>query len=322
MSDADAQIIKAQSKPAILIVDDDINITRSLARSLRDQFTVFTANAAAEALEIIERERIAVVLTDQRMPGLTGVELLERVRHLRPDAVGIIISGYTDIVALIDAINLGTVRGYIPKPWDIAELRQRLESAVHTYQASFLDPELLHQSAAAVARMQHEITELHQSLDLVTTGELAHVFPTEAEVQSQKEGDREALAPDQPASSPPAGVSGSTRLSEALPARFERLTRRYGELIDLALDQRAFKVNHHLSGKLRALSTQLGQLRAGPRDVVEMHSAALKSRFRDAPPARQEALVEEGRLLLLELMGYLISYYRTHLLASERPPKP
>lgn len=294
-----------RSKPAILIVDDDVNVTRSLARSLRDQFTVFTANSAAEALELIANEDIAVVLTDQRMPGLTGVELLERAQHIRPDAVGIIISGYTDIVALVDAINLGTVRGYVPKPWDVAELRQRLENAVRTYRASFLNRELLHSSAEAITRMQDEIAELYRALDLVASGETSQLFLTDEEAQLKEQPDRERLSP------------GSARLSEYMPEIFHQLNLHYEELLDLAIDQRTYKVDHRLSDKLRALSKRLGQLRAGPRDLVEIHSTALKKKLSGASPMRKHAVGEEARLMLLELMGYLTTYYRIHLLALE-----
>ncbi|MFP4439567.1 MAG: response regulator [Chloroflexaceae bacterium] len=302
MLDAEAEKSNEQIKPAILIVDDDVNVTRSLARSLRDQFVVFTANSAAEALEVIAREDIAVVLTDQRMPGLTGVELLERAQHIRPDAVGIIISGYTDIVALVDAINLGTVRGYVPKPWDVSELRHRLDNAVRTYRASFLNREVLHSSAEAISRMQDEIADLYRALDMVASGEASRLFLAEEEPQQRE---REQLA-----------ASGA-HLHERMPEVFQQFILRYEELLDLALDQRAFKVDHRLSDKLRALSKRLGQLRAGPRDLVEIHSMALKKKVAGTTPNRKQAAAEEGRLMLLELMGYLTTYYRLHLLAIE-----
>ncbi len=302
MLDTEAEETNEHVKPAILIVDDDMNVTRSLARSLRDQFVVFTANSAAEALELIASEDIAVVLTDQRMPGLTGVELLERAQHIRPDAVGIIISGYTDVVALVDAINLGTVRGYVPKPWDVAELRHRLDNAVRTYRASFLNREVLHSSASAISQMQDEIADLYRARDMVASGEASRLFLAEDEPQQRE---REQLA-----------ASGA-HLHDRMPEVFQQFILRYAELLDLALDQRAFKVDHHLSDKLRALSKRLGQLRAGPRDLVEIHSKALKKKVAGSTPNRKQAAAEEGRLLLLELMGYLTTYYRLHLLAVE-----
>ena len=76
-------------KPTLLIVDDEENITRSLARSLRDQFTVFTANTGQVALDILACESIDVILTDQRMPGMPGVDLLARAKSVSPGSIGI-----------------------------------------------------------------------------------------------------------------------------------------------------------------------------------------------------------------------------------------
>jgi YesN/AraC family two-component response regulator len=91
---------------------------------------VFTANSGEAALEILAREAIAVIVTDQRMPGLTGVQLLERARHIQPAALGIICSAYFDSEALSAALNLGTVRGFIHKPWTMAELRRRISEVL------------------------------------------------------------------------------------------------------------------------------------------------------------------------------------------------
>jgi PAS domain S-box-containing protein len=120
-------------KPTLLIVDDEENVNRSLACSMRYQFTVVTANSGEEALRLIKQVTPAVVLTDQRMPGMTGMELLERILHVNPRIVGILISGYTDTVSLTTTLNLSNVRGFIPKPWDIATLRDKLEEAVVQY---------------------------------------------------------------------------------------------------------------------------------------------------------------------------------------------
>src|SRR6185436_9179096 len=123
----------AEERLAILIVDDDCNNTEALCRSLIDQYTVHVAGSGEQALEVLTRESIAVILTDQRMPGLTGVQLLERARHVQPAALGIICSAYFDSPALSEALNLGTVRGFIPKPWTIADLRRRVSEVALQY---------------------------------------------------------------------------------------------------------------------------------------------------------------------------------------------
>jgi PAS domain S-box-containing protein len=124
-----------EARLAILIVDDDHDIVDALRRSLCDQYTVYTAGSGVEALETLAREEIAVILTDQRMPGLTGVQLLERARHIQPAALGIICSAHFDSAALGEALNLGTVRGFVHKPWRMAELRRRVSEVVLQYRA-------------------------------------------------------------------------------------------------------------------------------------------------------------------------------------------
>jgi PAS domain S-box-containing protein len=129
--------VSATAEPQLnlLLVDDDASIIEMLRRALNDEFTIFTANSGTVALEILAHEEIAVILVDQRMPGMTGVQLLEQARHIRPAALGILCSGYFDNTALSEALNLGTVRGFISKPWELGELRRRVNEVVRQYRA-------------------------------------------------------------------------------------------------------------------------------------------------------------------------------------------
>lgn len=163
-------------KPSILIVDDEENVVRSLSRTLRDQFNVLTATSGEAALDILQRQEVAVILTDQRMPGLTGVQLLESAKRLYPQTVGVLISGYSDGGALVDALNLGIVRGFIPKPWDTEELRRKLNGAVQQFEAVFNDRELLHDSSEAVVQARTQLAELRRIFDLVSAGEVGSIF--------------------------------------------------------------------------------------------------------------------------------------------------
>jgi len=123
----------------ILIVDDDEAITQLAQRCLAEQFTIFTAASAEQALAILSQQPIALILADQRMPTMTGVQLLERVKHISPQTIGILSSAYLDNTALSDAMNLGNVRGYLHKPWAPAELRRRItEVAQHYHQMRHL----------------------------------------------------------------------------------------------------------------------------------------------------------------------------------------
>jgi PAS domain S-box-containing protein len=99
-------------------------------------------------------------------------------------------------------------------------------------------------------------------------------------------------------------------ISRLLPDYFEELTSQYSAIIDLALEQRAYKIDHNLSGQLRQLAGQLGRLRAAPRDVIELHASVLKRKMADGTARRRQTYNIEGRFMLVELLGYLANYYR------------
>lgn len=107
---------------------------------------------------------------------------------------------------------------------------------------------------------------------------------------------------------------GLKPLSENLPTTFNDLVEQYGRLLDQALQERAYKINRNVADQLRTLSEQLGFLKAGPRDVIELHITTLKRKSKDRTSKIAQAYAEEGRLQVLELMGYLTSYYLNHSL--------
>jgi PAS domain S-box-containing protein len=120
----------------VLLVDDEVQITQMLRRHLEDSFVVFTATNSNQALDILSREKIAVMLTDQRMPVISGLQLLERARYISPATLGILCSGYFDYDVLGQALNIGNVRGYIQKPWNVDELRRRIHEVAQQYRAA------------------------------------------------------------------------------------------------------------------------------------------------------------------------------------------
>ena len=119
---------------SLLIVDDEKEILRSLSLTFMQDYEVFTASSGIEALAILERQDIALILADQRMPEMTGVELLTKVFQINPNAIRIILTGYTDTAALIEAINQGQIYRYITKPWDRQELRITIKRALENYE--------------------------------------------------------------------------------------------------------------------------------------------------------------------------------------------
>tara|TARA_R110002167_G_scaffold26148_5_gene90133 strand:- start:3959 stop:5983 length:2025 start_codon:yes stop_codon:yes gene_type:complete len=120
----------------VLIVDDEINITLSFQRLFRKQpYRILTANSGQQALEILAAERVDVVVSDQRMPGMTGAELFTLVQQRYPQTIRLLLSGYTDFEALTFAINNGAISKFISKPWSRDELQQSLQQALARAQA-------------------------------------------------------------------------------------------------------------------------------------------------------------------------------------------
>jgi response regulator RpfG family c-di-GMP phosphodiesterase len=124
---------EAPARHPILLVDDEPEILFSLRGLLRTEFELHTAESGAEALDVLRRRPIHAIMTDQRMPNMTGVELLRRAKEERPEAVRIVFTGYADIKAVIDAVNQGEIYRYLTKPWDPDELVAVFSQACEYY---------------------------------------------------------------------------------------------------------------------------------------------------------------------------------------------
>jgi DNA-binding NtrC family response regulator len=140
------------SKHPILVVDDETEILFSLRALLRREFEVYTAESGAQALEVLQQHSLHVVMTDQRMPQMTGVELLSRVRSQWPETVRIIFTGYADLKAVIDAINQGEIYRYLTKPWDPDDLCTLLHDACAHYEQTGERQRLLGELRAHLAQ--------------------------------------------------------------------------------------------------------------------------------------------------------------------------
>src|SRR5919112_2447950 len=138
----------------ILIVDDEPANLRLLERLFRREYAVVAASSGEEALRLLEQHDVALLITDQRMPGMTGIELLKRTAPLRPHTVRIILTGYTDVTALVEAINCGQVYKYVTKPWSNDELRLTVGRALEHYETGRARHELAHANQRLVNRMK------------------------------------------------------------------------------------------------------------------------------------------------------------------------
>ena len=123
------------TKHSILCVDDEEEILKSLKRTLRkESFNVLTAVGGREGLSVLEQHEVQLVISDQRMPEMTGTEFLEEVKQLYPDIVRVILSGYTDINCMLDAINKGEIYRFTTKPWNEDELKKTIYQGIEQYE--------------------------------------------------------------------------------------------------------------------------------------------------------------------------------------------
>ena len=117
----------------IMIVDDEPANLRTLARLFREDYQLVLAESGAEALSLLQQHDVAVLISDQRMPEMTGIDLMKRTVGLRPQMVNILLTGYTDVEALIESINCGLLYRYINKPWNNDDLRLTVSRAIEHY---------------------------------------------------------------------------------------------------------------------------------------------------------------------------------------------
>jgi response regulator RpfG family c-di-GMP phosphodiesterase len=118
----------------ILVVDDEESNLNALRRVLRREYNIFTATNGQDALAIVEQNDIALIIADHRMPGMTGIELLEKTLRKHPNTIRVILTSYTDENLLMDAINTVHAHGYLTKPWEPEEVK----SVVRKWMAIYL----------------------------------------------------------------------------------------------------------------------------------------------------------------------------------------
>ncbi len=160
---------------AILYVDDEGQSLKYFTKSFEPHFRILTASSAQEGYEVLQRhqDEIGLLMTDQRMPGEQGVQLLERARRLRPRILRILVTAHTDLDAAIQAVNAGAIYKYITKPWSVGELEATLRRALEFFSVQRERDQLLHQKLSALHRLM--ITDRVVSLGLLAAGLNHHI---------------------------------------------------------------------------------------------------------------------------------------------------
>jgi len=145
------------TKHTLLVVDDEPDVCDSVHDLLRRQFRVLKAKSAAEGIELMRQNEVHIIMTDQRMPQITGVEFLNKVRLGHPQAVRMLFTGYADVDAIIAAINQGHIYKFLRKPWQPEELEEAVREAAAEY-------DRLVGQADEMARLRSELSQLRDRL--------------------------------------------------------------------------------------------------------------------------------------------------------------
>jgi len=132
----------SDKKINILYIDDEQNNLISFKATFRIKYNVFTAISGEEAKKVLGANMIDIIITDQRMPNMTGVEFLESILDQYPDPMRILLTGYADMNAVIDAINKGKIFHYLTKPWNEEELDMTIKRAYDVYRLKMDEKEL------------------------------------------------------------------------------------------------------------------------------------------------------------------------------------
>ncbi|MDA3928256.1 MAG: hybrid sensor histidine kinase/response regulator [Prolixibacteraceae bacterium] len=151
----------------LLIIDDEPEIVKALTRQFRRKYNVFSTTNAEDGFGIMERENIQVVLSDQRMPGITGVDFFARIKSKYPDALKLILTGYSDIEAVIGAINDGQVFRYVTKPWNPDELETIIKEAFEKYELITNNRRLMHNLQEVNETLEEKVKERTLELEKV-----------------------------------------------------------------------------------------------------------------------------------------------------------
>ncbi|WP_026897349.1 response regulator [Daejeonella oryzae] len=124
----------SEQKINLLYVDDEENNLLSFKATFRLKYNIKIALSADEAMQILDKNPIEIIITDQRMPNTTGIEFLEKVLVKYPDPIRILLTGYSDMNAVVDAVNKGKIYHYLTKPWDEKVLDETIAKAFELYQ--------------------------------------------------------------------------------------------------------------------------------------------------------------------------------------------
>ena len=276
----------------LMVEDDELDFELVAARLSETPGLKVSVDRAAsyeQGLDAACRAEHDVYLVDYRLGHRDGVELVREARERGCAAPMILLTGQGSDRVDQEAMHAGASDYVVKGSPDPSSLGRSVRYAVERQR---LVREL--ERERQLRQQEQELTEL---ATLAAPGGAAGGMSVAAE------------------------ALGLRPLREGMPGAFDRMARRFADLLDNALEQRAFKnATDPTAAQLRALAEQLGLVRGGPADVIDVYTAALRNKLQGAPHAKAQAYMQEGRAMALGLMGYLAAYYRGFCVPGRSAP--
>jgi CheY-like chemotaxis protein len=273
----DCRVLLVEDEPTTIKLIEKLLSKASSCSVAKDlSFRLTLARDLQETAEKLTTETFDILLLSLEIPAPSELNTLVKARELAPGIPIVVQTASQDETLVVKAFQAGA-DGYI--------------------QLHNLDSNLLaYQMRVAIERQQY----------------IANLKRKQQEQQQEEEFLELEHLINGVSTSVTAKMFGSETLRQGIPDIFQQLVKEYGELLDLALEERTYKVEYNLSDRCRAMADKLGFLKASPRDVVDIHTTTLRRKNQDVALAKAQAYVVEGRLIVLELMGYLTSFYRKY----------
>lgn len=274
-----------EDRVTLLLVEDDLEDRELIIEDLKPmggRYQVVCAGLLQEAMELAASRPFDVIMLDLGLPDSNGIDTFIQFHGQAPEVPFVVITGRNDDVAAMETLKAGA-QDYLVK--------------------GQIGEEVLRRSLRYSIERQRLLLRLESKR-----------FMRE---QEREQHAMERLAAPQ-TTSVTACLYGRAPLQEVLPEVFEHMVDRYARLLTKALDRRILKTQGSPDGELRRMAEEMGSMSAGPRDVLDVHLQGLRRRCEAQPPQKAKALTEEGRFLVIELMGYLASFYRDYYSGGAR----
>lgn len=264
----------------LLLIEDDLG-DQKIFQAILEEISAFRcrisfAENLQDGIAVLVKDVPDIVFVDINLPDSQGNETIRRILTQNVSIPVVVLSGLDTIDLPLDMIRAG-VQDYLPKSELSAVLVERLIN--HSIERHFLRSQLLQ------LQKDEDNSRIETFFERLTGTDSANIT---------------------------AQTFGIHPLKESVPAIFEELYQQYMELLDKSLEQRVVKVNYSISAEMKQLAEDLGFLKANPKDVIHIHRRALQELCATANQRKANAYIDEGRLLVLELMGYLVLHYRKY----------